>query len=78
MSDPVQYDLASSQLGFLNRVPLRIPIEKDVQFGHFRNPASVYLPVQLDAEPHSRSVTPSTLACRPRQPHARSDMIAGE
>jgi len=57
MSYPIQDDLAGCRLSPLNDVRLRIPIEKDIQFWDFGNPAAVDLRVELDGELHSRSLT---------------------
>lgn len=48
MSDAVENNLAGRRLSPLNRVLLRVPVQEDVQFGHFGDPTAIDFTVELD------------------------------
>ena len=58
MSDPVEDNLPRCRLGSLDRVLLRLAVQKDVQFRHFGNPTPIDFAVKLDRELHSHSLPP--------------------
>jgi len=56
VGDPVENNLPRGRLRSLNRIQLRLPIQEDVQFPYFGNPAAIDFAVELDRELHSRSL----------------------
>jgi len=58
VGDPVENDLPRSRLGSLNSVPLRLPVQEDVQFRNFSYPPAVDFPVELNRELHRLSLPP--------------------
>ncbi len=58
MSNAVENYLLRGRLSSLYCILLRVPIQEDIQFRHFSNPAAVYLAVELDGELHKYSLSP--------------------
>lgn len=56
MGDPVENDLPRGRLSSLNRVLPGVPVQEDIQFRHFGNPAAIDFAVELDCELHSYSL----------------------
>ena len=59
MGDAVENDLVRRRLSSSNRVLPGVPVQKDVQFGHFRDPAAIDFTVELDSELHDLSLPPA-------------------
>ena len=45
--DPVENDLERGQLGSLDGVPLRIPVQRDIQLRNLYNPAAIDFQAEL-------------------------------
>ena len=61
MGDAVENNFLCCRLGPLNRVLLRVAVQKDVHFRHFGNPTAIDFAVKLDRELHGHSLPPLML-----------------
>ncbi len=72
MSNTVENNLMRSQLSPLNRILLRVSVQEDVQFRHFRDPATIGLAVELNGELHNHNLPPIERTPRLGKPGLRA------